>query len=59
MHQRRTRPETMPAQTQKHGEPKTNTQIDKRRHTQTQRVIDKHTDRQMSADNTALGLRAP
>ena len=29
MHQRRTRPETMPAHTHKHGEPKTNTQIDK------------------------------
>ena len=41
MHQKRTRPETMPA------------------HTQTRRVVDKHTDRQMSADNTALGFRAP
>ena len=41
MHQRRTRPETVPA------------------HTQTRRGIDKHTDRQMSADNTALGFWAP
>ena len=30
MHQKRTRPETMPAYTHKHGEPKTNTRTDKR-----------------------------
>ena len=41
MHQKRTRPETMPAHTHRH------------------RVVDKHTDRQMSADNTAPGFRAP
>ena len=28
-------------------------------HTQTRRVVDKHTDKQMSADNTALSFRAP
>ena len=41
MHQKRTRPETMPALTQ------------------TRRAGDKHTDRQTSADNTALGFQAP
>ena len=41
MHQKRTRPETMPA------------------HTQTQRAEDEHMDRQLSADNTALGFQAP
>ena len=28
-------------------------------HTQTRRAKDKHTDRQTSADNTALGFQAP
>ena len=28
-------------------------------HTQTRRVVDKHTDRQMSANNTSLGFQAP
>ena len=28
-------------------------------HTQTRRDVDKHTDKQMSADNTVLGFRAP
>ena len=38
MHQKRTRPETMPAYTHKHGEPKTNTRTDKRQLT-TQRWV--------------------
>ena len=49
IHQKRTRPETMPALTHTH----THT------HTHTRRAEDKHTDRQTSADNTALGFQAP